>query len=125
LPPELLPVREGMFAIDGLLQDQSSLSLQRTGGRVVRTYINGTQIAEIHFTLFYRSVNAAENEDKSIMLGILDGIGTWLTKRDPPYLGDGFRVLKLEQIQLANVVHQTAQQITYQAGYALEFETKP
>jgi len=124
LPAELLPVNAGFFSLDGLLENQAAMSLQITGGRTVRRYLDGTRVEEMYFSLFYRDSNANDNEAKSAMLGTLNGIGTWLDQNDPPFLGDGFIITKLEQIQAANVIEQTPQQITYQAGFVLGYETR-
>jgi hypothetical protein len=124
LPSELLPVPRGDFSLDGLLDIGASMSLQITGGRTLRRYIDDTRIDELHFTIFYRDSIGQDNEAKSAMLGTLNGIGAWLELQKLPYLGDGFSVRRLEQIQAANVIAQTAQQITYQAGFVLGYETK-
>lgn len=124
LPTELLPVMGGVFALDGLLDNQKSMSLQITGGQTIKRYLDGSRIEEMNFTIYYRDANVNDNELKSAMLGTLNGIGSWLDKTALPYLGDSFQITKLEQIQAANVIEQTPQQITYQAGFVLGYETK-
>jgi hypothetical protein len=126
LPADLLPVKGGSFSLDGLSDNNSapSMSLQITGSQTLRTYIDGTRIEDLHFTLLYRAPIDRNNAAKSAMLGTLNGIGTWLDGQEPPYLGEDFRISKLEQRQAANVVTQTANSITYQAGFVLGYETQ-
>ena len=124
LPPSLRPVQGGMFSLDALQDEQKSMSMQITGGRTIRRYINGARVEEMHFTIFYRDTNVNDNEAKSAMLGTLNGIGTWMDNADKPYLGEGFIIQELEQLQMANVIEQTPTQITYQAGFVLRYETR-
>ena len=134
LPPELLPVSGGRLSLDGLLPDGDSMSLQVTGGKTQHAWIDGSRVMELFFTIFYRSTSAVDDNDaKSAMQGVLNGIGTWMDEvmksGEPPYFGEDVTVTRLELVQAANIAdtnganNQGLQFITYQAGYALGYET--
>lgn len=134
LPAELLPVPGGHFSLDGLLDDGDSMSLQIVGGEVRKSYINGSRLMDMQFSIFYRSDSAInDNDAKSAMMGVLNGIGAWMAgvmEDEAPYLGDWLTVNRFEQIMLANIAdsgnqnNQGINYITYQAGYALGYKTK-
>lgn len=120
-----LPVAGGQFNLDGLLAETGkSMSLQITGGTPTKEYIDGTRVMLMPFTLFYRAPENKNNDYKSAMMGVLNGIGEWLDSlSEMPYFGESFKVLGLTQVQQANISEQTAKTVTYQAGYTLEYET--
>lgn len=121
-----LPVKGGAFALDALLPDKPSMSLQITGGPKPKTYIDGSQSSkrEKFFTIFYRAKVTDDNDAKSAMMGALDGLGQWMNETPLPYLGDWLTVTRFEQIQLSNIANQENKFITYQAGFALGYTTK-
>ena len=119
-----LPVKPGQFNLDGLMAAGKSMSLQITGGQVLKTYIDGTKRIRLPFTLFYRSTDNVSNDYKSSMIGSLNAIGDWLDSlTEPPFFGDSFKVIRLEQVQTANIIEQLDNIVTYQAGFALDYET--
>ena len=119
-----LPVQPGSFSLDGLLPQGPSMSLQITGGQTVDTYISGRRNELLAFTIFYRGDVVNDNDAKSAMIGILNGIGEWLESQELPYFGASFKVTDLKQVQTANLVDQSEQHITYQAGFTLGYTTK-
>lgn len=119
-----LPVKGGAFALDALLPDKPSMSLQMGPGRALRTYIDGTAKMQQPFVIYYRAKVTDDNEVKSAMIGALNGLGDWMRDNGLPFLGAWLTVSSFEQVQLANIANQENKFITYQAGYALDYTTK-
>lgn len=117
-----LPVKRGEFGIDNLT-DKRSMSIQRTGGYVLKTHLNGRREMRVPITIYYRDITKTDNASRSDMLGVLDGIGEWLDSINTIeiYLGDRLRVIRFEQVQAANIAHRDDRTITYQAGYVLDY----
>ena len=119
-----LSVKAKNFHLDGLLSEGESMSLQITGGQIIKQYIDGSKIVLMPFVIFYRGTINDSNDRKSAMMGELNGIGTWLSSQSLPNLGSSFEIRRLSQTQLANIANQTEKDITYQAVFALEYITK-
>lgn len=117
-----LPVGAGSFSIDNLA-DKKSMSIQRTGGQVVSTDVDGSREMRVPITIYYRDVTKSDNASRSDMLGALDSIGEWLDSINTTeiYLGNKLRVTRFEQVQTANIAHRDDRTITYQAGYVLDY----
>lgn len=115
-------IKKGDVRLDLLAPKGPSLCVQMNQGRLVKSYLDGTQIWEQPFTVIYRSPSTKSNEDKAGMIGFLNNLGSWMREKGPPELGGGARASAIGQLGLASITEQTDAEISYMASYGFEYE---
>ena len=116
-----LPVSVVNF--EQLKADASSMALSTIqGAYIVDRYITGGHKGEYQFKLIYRLKPGVSNDARLKADELLNAIGDWATS-NPPTLGDGVRVVKIESTTRSSLFavyengdedHQILMRLTYE-----------
>jgi hypothetical protein len=119
---DFLPVQAGKVSLDLLAPSGASICVQLNPGKMLKRYLDGTQIWRQPFTVFYRSKSTKKDGDKAAMIGFLNDLGDWMRAGGPPDFGSGVKVGEISQYGLASVYEQTDAEIAYMATYGFDYE---
>ena len=118
-----LPAAVTRVDFEQLPADKVGMALSVTQGTyIIKRYIMGGHVAEYAFTVMYRIKPAASNDARLKAVEALNALADWAVN-NPPDLGEGIRVKKLENTaRAALLVPYTNGDEDYQILMKLTYE---
>lgn len=98
-----IPDTVSFVNLDQLPADTAGMALSTIPGTyITNRYIYGGHVAEYQFKVIYRIKPGMSNDKRLLADELLNNVGSWATNNKPD-LGDGIRVIKVEQTTIASL----------------------